>query len=303
MSHVDAPMRQPRHESARAAAKTDVLWIGGIWIVLGAIGEFLANYVLDNWYPKMVALQGDVTAAAFAFLLRVDVLGVILISTILVYTAIRFRAADDALTPSAWQYRYGRLFAWGWLGTSLTLNVLFIFYPGVTGLITLWTYRNDAQHPLVVNVEAKQWEWRFSYPQYSVGNQTELVLPADSQIKFVLRSDDVIHAFWVPAFGVQESVIPGETRTLAINTKSVVTSTTVDPLVRVQCVQICGVGHADMRAAVKIVSRNDFKQWLAQNSGSMSGMGSTPGLPWAMSALLPRAATDPRLSDTRNGGA
>ncbi|WP_242824007.1 hypothetical protein [Sulfobacillus thermosulfidooxidans] len=83
-------------------------------------------------------------------------------------------------------------------------------------------------HDLIVDVTARQWEWIFSYPQYGLtqtvnaNGQDLLELPVNKLVEFVLRSydpyhtydqyADVIHSFWIPAFGIKEDVIPGETR-------------------------------------------------------------------------------------------
>ncbi len=250
----------------------DLIWIASLWLVLGILGEVAANYALNTWYPEMFSQQGGVTAGAFAFLLRIVVPGAILITIILVYSAIRFRVPESDTRDSPAQYRFGRFFAWTWLGLSAALNILFIIYPGATGLLALANYQAAATSPLQVDVTAMQWQWNFSYPQYNLMNQSELVLPVNTPVKFMLQSQDVVHSFWIPAFGLKEDVIPGQTRELYITPNKMI-STRVDPLARVQCAEICGIGHAQMRAVVRVVSQADFQQWVKQQKQPPGGMG------------------------------
>lgn len=241
--------------------RTDVLTVGVLWVLLSALGEIAVSYVIEH-YPLLASRQAEITGEAVFFLLRITVPVFVLITLVVVYSAIRYRVAADDNRDSASQYRSGRAFAWGWLWVSVALNVLFIVHPGITGLRSLWAYSASADDPLEVNVTGRQWEWRFDYPAQELRNQDTLVVPVNRPVRFRLRSDDVIHSFWVPAWGTKMAVMPGETRTLVITPDRIV-STGVEPTARLQCAQICGIGHPQMRAEVQVVSVADFDQWVA----------------------------------------
>ena len=135
-----------------------------------------------------------------------------------------------------------------------------------------------ATDPIEVDVTARQWAWRFDYPAEKLTNAAELVVPVDTPVRFVLTSNDVIHSFWVPAWGIKKAVISGEARTLVITSDRIV-DTTADPTVRVQCSQICGVGHAEMQAVVRVVSRSDFDQWVeTTRAAATEGGMNMPGM-------------------------
>lgn len=140
------------------------------------------------------------------------------------------------------------------------------------------TSYNTSGNELVVDVTGRQWEWKFSYPQYGINQAVDkngsdiLVLPVNRPVKFVLRSYgfnhpydtqiDVIHSFWVPAFGMKTDVIPGETRyEYILPTK--IASTQTNEMYRVQCAEVCGPGHPFMEANMKVVSTSDFQSWVA----------------------------------------
>jgi cytochrome c oxidase subunit 2 len=254
--------------------RSDLLIVGILWVLLSVLGEAGVSYVVEH-YPLLASRQADITGDAVFFLLRITVPVFVLITLIVVYSAVRYRTAADDGRDSPSQYRSGRAFAWGWLWVSVALNLLFIVHPGITGLRSLWAYAASADDPLEVNVTARQWEWRFDYPTQGLHNRETLVVPVDRPVRFRLHSEDVVHSFWVPAWGTKMAVMPGETRTLVV-TPDRIASTAVEPTVRLQCAQICGVGHAEMRAEVRVVSAGDFNRWVAmrgQGAGMAEGMG------------------------------
>jgi cytochrome c oxidase subunit 2 len=71
-----------------------------------------------------------------------------------------------------------------------------------------------------------------------------------------MRSDDVIHSFWVPQFGQKQDVVPG------IVTKLHITPTRVGTYI-VECTELCGIGHAIMRSKTIVMTRSKFDRWLA----------------------------------------
>lgn len=266
------------------------LWIlGGLWVVLSLVGEWLVALALERW-PIVVTEEGRITADAFAFLLRVGVVLFVLVALLIAYSAIRFRApnGDSAGTPVAArvQRRGSRVFTLGWIGLTTALNLAFIVYPGAIGLGDLSRLERAAEagDPIVVEVAARQWGWSYRYPDLGVEAATELALPVDRPAKLLLTSADVIHSFWVPAFGIKKDVVPGQTMILYV-TPTTIASTEVDPRMRAQCAELCGVGHAEMRSAVRIVSAADFAAWIAarqpgapgESMAPMPGMSMAPG--------------------------
>lgn len=252
--------RDPRNEDRE---RRHLLWAGGIWLVLTVLGEAAIQLLLVDSFPVSAAREGRVADDAILFLLRIVVPVFTFVVVVIVYSMIRFRVADDDDGVSAVQRRGDPWFAWSWVGTTSVLTVLVIFYPGISGLREIWETR-DARDPLVVQVTALQWEWRFTYPSQRVVDATELVLPVGRPVRFVLRSEDVIHSFWVPAFRIKSDAIPGETRDLYLTPDRLV-STSTSPLARVQCAELCGIGHAEMRAAVRVVTPATFAAWAQEN--------------------------------------
>lgn len=244
----------------------DLLGVGLLWALVALAGEAAISRVIPHW-PVVASEQGVVTADAFIFLLRIGWVAFAWVAVVLAYSAVRFRVPPDDLRDSPHQYRSNRAFTTTWILLSVGLIVLFVVTPGLSGITSLWRLSFAASRDLrtlEVDVRAKQWDWSFSYPAYRVFGQDTLVLPVGTPVKLVLTSADVIHSFWVPAFGLKKDVIPGETRVLYITPTRII-STDDTPLVRVQCAELCGTGHATMRAVVQVVSQEAFRQWIARH--------------------------------------
>ena len=91
---------------------------------------------------------------------------------------------------------------------------------------------------------------------YLLNVDKPLVLPVHTKIRFVITSDDVIHSWWVPAFGWKMDAIPGIVNTAWTNINEPGTY-------RGQCAELCGQDHGFMPIVVKAVSQEDFAKWLA----------------------------------------
>lgn len=199
----------------------------------------------------------------FAFLLRATVVIFTFVVAVMLYAAWAFRARrGDGDSPAPVRDHPG--FSWTWLVLSLVLNIVFIFYPGVWGLRhMLGSPRPD---DLVVWVKAEQWSWVFTYPDYGVTVEDRLVLPAGRRIRLEITSEDVIHSFWVPAFRLKKDAVPGRTTTLFVTPTEPISSRD-DLNARVQCAELCGLGHATMRAVLQVLEPEVFEEWAARQRG------------------------------------
>jgi len=246
---------------------------GGVLVVLGlaltGLGEWAVT-LLAQGLPLLASTEGAVVDEALVVLLRLVVPVFAFVTLALLFALTRFRAPAGEAEDAPDQVDTDRRATLAWLGTTLGLATLVVIFPGVTGLRRLDRSSAAATDPLLVNVTARQWEWRFSYPSYGIRDATELVMPLGRPVRFTLKSEDVIHAFWIPSMRIKMDVIPGETRTLTL-TPSTLTSTAQDPQTRVQCAELCGVGHGQMAAPARVLPTSEFAAWAAgQASGGAS---------------------------------
>ncbi len=272
----------------------NVVVFGIMWIVLSLLGEWGASAWIHSapqgtgvFWGTMSNL-GVITAGAFDFILIIAVPIFAFVVLMLVFSMIRFGVRKNSTDKgdAKDQTRANKAFIGIWIVASILLNIFIWLHPNASGLEQVFAAQrlSPSQKPLIVDVTARQWEWIFSYPQYGItqsldasGNDV-LYLPKNRPVKFVMRSfdpfhtydttTDVIHSFWVPAFGVKLDVVPGETRTLVL-TPTQLSSTEQDPMLRVQCAEVCGPGHPYMEANIHIVTASAFAKWTkAQASGS-----------------------------------
>jgi cytochrome c oxidase subunit II len=110
--------------------------------------------------------------------------------------------------------------------------------------------------PLTVSVFSQQYAWSFAYPGKGYAwSEGELHVPVDRQIVFKMHALDVIHSFWVPEWRIKKDNVPG------ITTKAIVTPDKVGTY-QLVCTELCGFGHASMRAKVVVEPRADFAKWV-----------------------------------------
>lgn len=91
-----------------------------------------------------------------------------------------------------------------------------------------------------------------------------LVLPVNKRVRFLFKSEDVIHAWWVPQFGVKKDAIPGGYVTNAW------TKVDKEGTYRGQCAELCGTYHAYMPIVVKVVSETEFTEWQTRKVKELS---------------------------------
>ena len=151
---------------------------------------------------------------------------------------------------------------------NIRLEIIWIIFPliivvgmGIVGVDTLEQISRRDPGALEVNVIAEQWGWVFEYPEYELST-TVLALPVDRQVVLKLRSNDVIHSFWVPEFRVKQDVLPGG--------KEFVRELRITPNLigeyKLLCAELCGFGHADMRSDVLVLSKPDYLVWIQSQS-------------------------------------
>lgn len=123
---------------------------------------------------------------------------------------------------------------------------------------------------LTVNVTAAQWSWRFDYPRYGItrvsnaAHMSVLTVPANTEIRFVMTSADVIHSFFIPSMRFKRDAIAGS------NTRFDLRFPTTG-LLNGACAEYCGLLHSNMLFEVNVLSPPAFRTWIAANRGSGAG--------------------------------
>jgi cytochrome c oxidase subunit 2 len=242
-----------------------------IWILTTIVGEVLLFLFQDNMFPVQGAKEAIIIDEAF-FLLSVLGLPIFtLVCSVLIYSLIKFRASKqkyEYIEPN----RFHKKWAWSWLTWSLALCLFVVVTPGLTGLRDLRATANHSPD-ILIRVTGVRWQWSYEYVNQEtqetmlrlIRKDDVLVLPNDSLIRFKVTApeNDVLHSFWIPAFRQKIDAVPGLTTGMDVQT--IKTGSYEDDVnYRVQCAELCGVGHAPMNTKVRVVEKKEFEKWLSE---------------------------------------
>lgn len=159
---------------------------------------------------------------------------------------------------------------------------------------------------LTLKVTGNSWRWDFEYPDlgvmmtanlldeataeaegrpYLLATDAPLLVPVDTTVRVLVTSNDVIHSFAVPAFGIKEDAIQGRVN----ETWFEIDSELAPPgsVFYGQCSELCGVNHAYMPVEIHAVTRAEFDAWVVAQGGSIAS--AEPEAPVAPDAAEPAA--------------
>ncbi|MCX6118664.1 MAG: cytochrome c oxidase subunit II [Proteobacteria bacterium] len=181
------------------------------------------------------------------------------VSIPLVYTLYRFRhKAGDQAPPKQFH------------GNS-TLEIIWTVVPVVLLLfIAVPTWRILFKHaqvpPSAMKIEAigHQWWWEFRYPDNgNVVTANELHVPENTPVHFTVYSEDVIHSFWIPAWGGKKDALPGHKNEITLTSPPLKNANVKGgEMYQGQCVELCGASHALMRFNAVVHSKGEFDSWV-----------------------------------------
>lgn len=110
--------------------------------------------------------------------------------------------------------------------------------------------------PLRVEAIARQWDWRFRYPDHpDIPESDTLRIPAGETVQIEATSEDVIHSFWVPQLGGKIDATPGRIARLLVSADRPGDHIGL-------CSEYCGLGHDRMPVTVQVMSPDDFARWI-----------------------------------------
>jgi cytochrome c oxidase subunit 2 len=197
--------------------------------------------------PAKSTLAGD-TDALFHFITNASIIMFIGVIGAMLYFIFAYRRKSDSdVTPDV---HHNDVLEITWSVIPFFL-VMFVFGWGFKGYLIHRTIPADAYE---IHVVGKKWSWEFRYANGAV-SQGELHIPAGRPIKLIMRSDDVLHSFFIPEYRVKHDVVPGRYTNVWFEAME-----PGDAIVF--CTEYCGNSHSDMMATVKAHSEADFLAWL-----------------------------------------
>ena len=143
-----------------------------------------------------------------------------------------------------------------WSIIPLVLSLV-VFALGAGVFFRMYTAPADA---IDVYAVGKQWMWKIQHPQ-GKREINELHVPVNQPVRLTLASEDVIHAFFVPAFRVKRDVVPGRYNTMWFEATKV-------GEYHLFCAEYCGTQHSGMIGRIVVMEQEEFQNWL---SGGATG--------------------------------
>ena len=190
---------------------------------------------------------------------------------LLVYVIVRFRAGRNPV-PSAVTHNFRLEVAW------TLVPILILAGIAVPSFNLLYFMDRTHAAEMTLKVTGYQWYWSYEYPDHDdieieanmvltedleegqlrlLETDNRVVLPVNTNIRLLFTSDDVMHSWAVPAFGVKVDCVPGRTNEAWVRIER-------EGVYHGQCSELCGVDHAYMPIAVEAVSPEAFAQWVKQ---------------------------------------
>lgn len=205
----------------------------------------------DSFMPVQGTEIARHVDSLYAFLVWASFISCVLVIGGFIYFSLKYkRRSENDKTP--------------YISHSTVLEFLWSFIPFVIFMIVFgWGFyiyremRTMPQDALEVFVEGQKWNWSFTYKSGRI-NPAELVVPVNTPIRLVMTSKDVIHSFYIPAFRIKQDVVPGRYTQQWFNAEKIGNF-------QVFCTEYCGDEHSAMLAKVKVVTREEFDQWLAKD--------------------------------------
>lgn len=200
--------------------------------------------------------KGGTINNLFLLVLALSALVFLLVAALLGWALVRYRARPGDGEGRQTEGNRGLEIAWT-AGPLLLLALVFVITVRVMRTVdgpARAAGGDDAA--LRVEVIGHQWWWEYRYPDLGIVTANELHLPVGVPLRLELRSDDVIHSFWVPQFGWKMDLIPTKTNVMNLRVDE---AGTYDGA----CTEYCGLQHAWMRLRVTAESRDDFNAWAA----------------------------------------
>ena len=187
---------------------------------------------------------------------------------------------------------------------NTTVEVIWTVIPALILIVIAWpatsvliAQRDTSNPDITIKVTGYQWKWGYVYikgegegisfvsklatardqienkaakgEHYLLEVDNEMVVPMGKKVRVLTTAADVIHAWWVPAFGAKQDAMPGIIRDLHFKAEKTGTF-------RGQCVELCGKEHGFMPIVVKVVSQDEYAKWVGERKKASAAAADDP---------------------------
>lgn len=207
------------------------------------------------WLPRASSTYAADADAAWNLNLWASIIFFVIVIFPMGYFAVKYKRKSEDEKTSPIDHHLGLEVFWTAIPTIL---LMYMFWVGFRAYANSQIAPNDAYE---IKVTGQMFNWTFEYPDGTV--TTDLGVPKDRNVKLIMSSKDVIHAFFVPEFRLKQDVVPSLYTTMWFNPTKEMESA-------VECAEYCGDGHSRMMTKVLVMPSGEkgapgtFETWLDQ---------------------------------------
>ena len=197
-----------------------------------------------------------------------------------------------------------------------TLEIIWTIIPALILIVmavpatkTIFAMKDTSEADMSVKVTGYQWKWEYDYldknvkfisnlatTQDQIDNKAEkgenyllevdnpMVVPVGKKVRVILTASDVIHAWWVPEFGVKQDAIPGFIKEVWFKAEK-------EGTYRGQCAELCGKAHGYMPSVVEVVSEEKYNGWLTAKAEEAAAGAAGADKEWTKEDLIAKGKT------------
>jgi len=251
--------------------------------LLAAPARAESGWHLLNMPREVTEISGEIYDLHMLIFWVCVAIGVVVFG-VMIYAIVNFRKSQGAVPDTTMVHSTKAEIIW----TVVPVLILVAMaVPSARVLIDIEDTRNSQ---LTIKVTGYQWKWQYEYiddgydfgffstldrksdaarqlqsgvdpasvDNYLLDVDKPLVVPENTKVRLLITAQDVIHAWWVPAFAMKKDAIPGFVNEMWFKVESGKTGT-----YRGQCVELCGRDHGFMPIVVRVVTDGEFKDWVA----------------------------------------
>ena len=227
----------------------------------------------ENWQLSFQEPATDLMSDIISFhsyILMPIITGIsILVLFLLLYIAFRFNSSRNQVASTTTHNAVVEI-----LWTVIPVVLLIII--AIPSFRLLYVSETIPKADLTIKAIGNQWYWSYEYPDYGdivfdanmlnddelsdpklrlLETDTQIVVPINKVVKLQITSNDVLHAWTIPAFGVKMDAVPGRLNETWFKANR-------EGIFYGQCSELCGPKHAFMPINVKVVSETEFEDWI-----------------------------------------
>jgi cytochrome c oxidase subunit 2 len=208
----------------------------------------------------------------------------VFVLALLLWIFVRYRRSANP-TPQKFTHNWTLEIAWTVIPVLILVGISFLSFP------VLFEEERIPKADLTIKATGNTWMWQYAYPDqgveiassnllakedaeaqnrpYLLATDTPIYVPVNKTVRMLITSNDVIHAWTVPAFAIKEDAVPGRLNEGWFKV-------TKEGTYYGQCSELCGMRHAFMPIEVRVVSETEFNRWIVEQGGQVASVAPAP---------------------------